>query len=100
MSRSSTGGTGGEGVSATASRVPSKRREQRLSAVPARRVADEKAYLYEIIQTISAGPDLSTVLHGIVRLVTEATKSHACFVYFVEGERLTLRAASTVYAHL
>ena len=87
-------------MSATASRVPSKRREQRLSAVPARRVPDEKAYLYEIIQTISAGPDLSTVLRGIVRLVTEATKCHACFVYFVEGEHLTLRAASTMYAHL
>ena len=100
MSRSSTEGTGGEGVSATASRVPSKRREQRLSSVPPRRVPDEKAYLYEIIQTISAGPDLSSVLHGIVRLVTEATKCHACFVYFVEGERITLRAASTMYVHL
>ena len=87
-------------MSATASRIPSKRREQRPGAVPGRRVPDEKAYLYEIIQTISAGPDLATVLHGIVRLVTEATKCHACLVYFVEGDRLTLRAASAMYAHL
>jgi sugar diacid utilization regulator/putative methionine-R-sulfoxide reductase with GAF domain len=87
-------------VSATASRIPSQRRGQRPGAVPARRVPDEKAYLYEIIQTISAGPDLSSVLHGIVRLVTEATKCHACFVYFVEGDHLALRAASTMYAHL
>lgn len=90
----------GRGVSATASRIPSKRREQRPGAVPARRVPDETAYLYEIIQTISAGPDLATVLHGIVRLATEATKCHACLVYFVEGDRLTLRAASAMYAHL
>jgi sugar diacid utilization regulator/putative methionine-R-sulfoxide reductase with GAF domain len=63
-------------------------------------VLDERAYLYEIITTISAGPDLSTVLHGTVRLVTEATNCHACFIYFVEGDRLTLRAASAMYAHL
>jgi GAF domain-containing protein len=76
-----------------------------MSAVPGRTVtrarqADEKAYLYEIIRTIGSGPDLETVLRGIVRLVSEATGCHACFVYFVEGDRLVLRAASTVYAHL
>ena len=93
-------GVGGKGVSATASRVPPKRRAPRPGSVPGHRVPDERAYLYEIIQTISAGPDLSTVLRGIVGLVTEATKCHACFVYFVEGDQLTLRAASTMYAHL
>lgn len=87
-------------MSATASRVPSKRREQRPGNASVRRVPDERAYLYEIIQTISAGPDLSSVLRGIVGLVTEATKCHACFVYFLEDDRLTLRAASTMYEHL
>lgn len=33
-------------------------------------------------------------------LVTEATRCHACFIYFVHDGELTLRAASTVYAHL
>lgn len=33
-------------------------------------------------------------------LVTEATRCHACFIYFVHAGQLTLRAASTVYAHL
>jgi sugar diacid utilization regulator/putative methionine-R-sulfoxide reductase with GAF domain len=63
-------------------------------------MTDEKISLYEIIRTISAGPDLETILRGIVRLLTEATQCHACFVYFVEDDRLVLRAASTVYAHL
>ena len=49
---------------------------------------------------ISAGPDLETILRGTVGLLTEATGCHACFVYFVEGDRLVLRAASTMYAHL
>ena len=64
------------------------------------RASEEQSYLYRIIQTISAGPDLETILRGIVRLLTEATGCHACFVYFVEGDRLVLRAASNVYAHL
>ncbi|HYT30470.1 MAG TPA: GAF domain-containing protein, partial [Actinomycetota bacterium] len=61
---------------------------------------DEKAYLYQIVQTIGSGPDLDSILHGIVRVVTEATGCHACFIYFVQGDRLALRAASSVYAHL
>jgi GAF domain-containing protein len=69
--------------------------------VPSRgRASDEQSYLYQIIQTISAGPDLETILRGTVRLLTEATGCHACFVYFVEGDRLVLRAASNMYAHL
>lgn len=64
------------------------------------RVADERAYLYDIIETIGAGPDLETILRSFIRLVTEATRCHACFVYFVHGDRLVLRAASSMYAHL
>ncbi len=69
-----------------------------LAAV--RRVTDERAYLYQIIQTIGSGPDLETILRGIVRLVTEATSCHACFVYFATDDSLTLRAATATYAHL
>jgi GAF domain-containing protein len=40
------------------------------------------------------------VLDGIVELVTEATGCHACFVYIRDGERLRMRAASRIYAHV
>ena len=40
------------------------------------------------------------MLGGIVEIATDATGCHACFVYFLEGERLVLRAASPRYAHL
>ncbi|HET7870369.1 MAG TPA: GAF domain-containing protein [Actinomycetota bacterium] len=64
-----------------------------------RRVPDERAYLYQIIQTIGSGPDLQTILRGVVDLVTEATACHACFIYLVRDGSLVLRAASKVYAH-
>ena len=60
----------------------------------------ESAHLYQIIETISSGPDLSTILHGIVNLVTEATGCHACFIYFIARDRFVLRAASSMYSHL
>ena len=68
----------------------------RLAAV--RRVSDEKAYLYEIIRTIGSGPDLETILRSFVRVVTEATDCHACLIFFVQDDRLVLRAASAPYA--
>ena len=67
---------------------------------PPREVRADSAYLYQIIETIGSGPDLGTILRGIVRLVTEATRCHACFIYFVQGDALILRAASAMYAHL
>jgi GAF domain-containing protein len=60
----------------------------------------ESAHLYQIIETITSGPDLSTILHGIVKLVTEATGCHACFIYFIAQDRFVLRAASSMYSHL
>jgi len=60
----------------------------------------ESAHLYQIIETITSGPDLSTILHGIVNLVTEATGCHACFIYFITQDRFVLRAASSMYSHL
>jgi GAF domain-containing protein len=38
------------------------------------------------------------MLEGIVDLASEATDCHACFIYLIEGERLTVRAASPMYA--
>ena len=40
------------------------------------------------------------MLDGIVELVTEATECHACFVYLRDGDRLRIRAASRIYAHV
>jgi GAF domain-containing protein len=69
-----------------------------LSSVP--RLEDEREYLYEIIKTIGSGPDLDTILAGVVRLATEATHCHACLIWFVEGDGFALRASSAPYAHL
>ena len=56
--------------------------------------------LYAIIAAVGSSVDLRRVLDGIVDLLTEATRCHACFVYLRDDERLRLRAASRVYAHL
>ena len=69
-----------------------------LAALP--RLSDERAYLYSIIRTIGAGPDLRSILSGVVRLATEATHCHACLIWFLEGGRLVLRASSEPYASL
>ena len=64
------------------------------------RVQLESDTLYAIISAVGSSLDLSRVLDGIVELVTEATACHACFVYLRDGERLRMRAASRVYAHV
>jgi GAF domain-containing protein len=64
------------------------------------RVRLESDTLYAIISAVGSSVDLTRVLDGIVELVTEATGCHACFVYLRDGERLRLRAASRVYAHV
>jgi GAF domain-containing protein len=56
--------------------------------------------LYAVIGAVASSPDLDRVLEGIVDLLTEATDCHACFVYLRDGDRLRLRAASRIYAHL
>ncbi|HEX4806091.1 MAG TPA: GAF domain-containing protein [Conexibacter sp.] len=60
----------------------------------------ESDTLYGVIAAIASSPDLDQVLDGIVDVLTKATSCHACFVYLRRGERLRLRAASRVYAHL
>src|SRR5919202_973012 len=63
-------------------------------------VALQSETLYAVIGVVASSPDLDRVLDGIVDLLTEATQCHACFVYLRDGERLRLRAASKIYAHL
>ena len=62
----------------------------------------DRRFLYEIISTVSSSLDLEQVLAAVVRLLTDASAAHACFVYLLEdgGERLVLRAASDPYSHL
>ena len=64
----------------------------------ARRVRQENETLYAVIKTVSSSLDLDRVLRGIVDIATDATGCHACFIYFLEGERLVLRAASPRYS--
>ncbi|HEY2705684.1 MAG TPA: GAF domain-containing protein [Candidatus Dormibacteraeota bacterium] len=71
--------------------------ESRLARL--RGVDDERAYLYQIVETISCGPDLEAILRGTVRLVCEAVACHGCFIYFVQEGRLVLRAAPPRYRH-
>ncbi len=56
-------------------------------------------FLHEIVSTVSSSLDLSEVLRAVVRLVSDASGVHACFVYLLDGDggRLTLRAASPPY---
>ena len=63
-----------------------------------RRVRRENETLYAVIKTVSSSLDLNRVLRGIVDIATDATGCHACFIYFLEGDRLVLRAASPTYS--
>ena len=65
-----------------------------------RRVRRENETLYAVIKTVSSSLDLDRVLDGIVDIATDATGCHACFIYFLDGDRLVLRAASPRYSHL
>ena len=58
--------------------------------------------LARIISTVGSSLELDEVLRAVVRLLSEASAVHACFVYLVEddGERLVLRAAGEPYEHL
>ncbi|MEA2419838.1 MAG: hypothetical protein QOE60_2044 [Thermoleophilaceae bacterium] len=64
------------------------------------RVRRENETLYAVIKTVSSSLALERVLGGIVEIASDATDCHACFIYFVEGERLVLRAASPRYSEL
>lgn len=55
-------------------------------------------WLYRVIGAVAQGPDLARVLPAIVELLTDATACHACFVYLRDHDRLTIRAASQVFA--
>ena len=62
----------------------------------------EERFLYEIISTVGSSLNLEEVLGGVVKLLSDASAVHACFVYLLErdGKGLVLRAASAPYGAL
>ena len=58
--------------------------------------------LARIISTVASTLELDEVLRAVVRLLSDASAVHACFVYLVDddGSRLVLRAAGAPYEHL
>jgi PucR C-terminal helix-turn-helix domain/GAF domain/GGDEF-like domain len=58
--------------------------------------------LLAVVRTVGSSLELDDVLDSVVRLLTDASGVHACFVYLVdaEAERLVLKAASHPYSHL
>jgi GAF domain-containing protein len=58
---------------------------------------DEAVTLRAVISTVFSTLELDEVLAGVVDIATEATGSHACLIYLVDGDRLVLRAASPVH---
>ena len=71
-----------------------------MKAPAARR--GESRVLYQIISTVASSLDLDEVLAAVVRLLSDASAVHACFVYLLDdrGKRLVLKAASGPYSHL
>ena len=56
--------------------------------------------LYEIVSTVGSSLDLDEVMGAVVRLLSDASAVHACFVYLIEDDRLVLRAACEPYTDL
>ncbi|WP_249012337.1 GAF domain-containing protein [Conexibacter sp. DBS9H8] len=63
-----------------------------------RGLAAENATLYRVIRLVSSSLELGPMLAGIVEIATEATACHACFIYLVDGDTVTIRAASPVFS--
>ncbi|MGH2929876.1 MAG: GAF domain-containing protein, partial [Solirubrobacteraceae bacterium] len=59
---------------------------------------EENRTLYGVIRLVSSSLELVPMLQGVVDLATEATGCHACFIYLLAGETLTIRAASPVFS--
>jgi GAF domain-containing protein len=67
------------------------------SGAPLPELRDDNRTLYGVIGLVSSALELRPMLQGVVDLATDATGCHACFIYLLEGERLTMRAASPVF---
>jgi GAF domain-containing protein/sugar diacid utilization regulator len=54
-------------------------------------------FLQEIVSTVASSIELADVLPAVVRLMSDASGVHGCFVYLLEEEHLVMRAASPPY---
>jgi GAF domain-containing protein len=63
-----------------------------------RGLREENRTLYGVIKLVSSSLEVLPMLQGVVDLATDATGCHACFIYLLEDGRLTIRAASPVFA--
>jgi GAF domain-containing protein len=59
---------------------------------------EDNRTLYGVIRLVSSAMELRLMLQGVIDLATDATGCHACFIYLLEHDRLTMRAASPVFA--
>jgi GAF domain-containing protein len=59
---------------------------------------DDNRTLYGVIKLVSSELAVESMLQRVVDLASEATDCHACFIYLLEERRLTIRAASPVFA--
>ena len=73
-----------------------------VPCMEARAASAGESVLSQIISTVSSTLDLEEVLGAVVRLLSDASGVHACFVYLYDArtDALVLRAASEPYAHL
>src|SRR5436305_14369760 len=63
-----------------------------------RSLQEENETLYSVINLVSSSLAVLPMLQSIVALATEASGCHACFIYLLEDGRLTIRAASPIFA--
>jgi GAF domain-containing protein len=63
-----------------------------------RALREENLTLYGAINVVSSSLELEPMLQRVVDLATDATGCHACFIYLLENELLTIRAASPMYS--
>jgi GAF domain-containing protein/sugar diacid utilization regulator len=54
-------------------------------------------FLHEIVSTVASSLELKEVLRNVVRLMSDASGVHGCFVYLLEDDKLVMRAASPPY---
>ena len=54
-------------------------------------------FLQEIVSTVASSLELAEVLPAVVRLMSDASGVHGCFVYLLEDDLLVMRAASPPY---
>ncbi len=98
MGQGAATGLGGHGPATRGTGVPHGAYDVPIATA----VDREPRVLAEIISTVASSLELEKVLGAVVRLLSDASAVHACFVYLIEddGQRLVMRAASQPFGQL